>query len=78
MFLPWNTRAAILSEGHELPAPSQDIRGTTKELSRLAIGLAEYGTCYRHEKSGELFGLMRVRMLEMNDATILHGGNIRR
>jgi threonyl-tRNA synthetase len=36
----------------------------------LPIRLAEYGTCYRHEKSGELFGLMRVRMLEMNDAHI--------
>lgn len=36
----------------------------------LPLRLAEYGTCYRHEKSGELFGLMRVRMLEMNDAHI--------
>lgn len=34
----------------------------------LPLRLAEYGTVYRHEKSGELFGLMRVRMLEMNDA----------
>jgi threonyl-tRNA synthetase len=34
----------------------------------LPLRLAEYGTCYRHEKSGELFGLMRVRMLSMNDA----------
>jgi threonyl-tRNA synthetase len=34
----------------------------------LPIRLAEYGTCYRNEKSGELFGLMRVRMLSMNDA----------
>jgi len=36
----------------------------------LPVRLAEYGTCYRHEKSGELFGLMRVRMLSMNDAHI--------
>ncbi len=36
----------------------------------LPIRLAEYGTNYRHEKSGELFGLMRVRMLSMNDAHI--------
>jgi threonyl-tRNA synthetase len=34
----------------------------------LPIRLAEYGTVYRYEKSGELFGLMRVRMLQMNDA----------
>ncbi len=32
--------------------------------------LAEYGTCYRYEKSGELFGLMRVRSMQMNDAHI--------
>ena len=31
---------------------------------------AEYGTCYRYEKSGELFGLMRVRSMQMNDAHI--------
>jgi threonyl-tRNA synthetase len=31
---------------------------------------AEYGTCYRYEQSGELFGLMRVRSLTMNDAHI--------
>lgn len=36
----------------------------------LPLRLAEYGTVYRHEKSGELFGLMRVRMLQMNDAHI--------
>lgn len=36
----------------------------------LPIRLAEYGTCYRHEKSGELFGLMRVRTMQMNDAHI--------
>src|SRR5439155_1383757 len=32
--------------------------------------LAEYGTDYRYEQSGELFGLMRVRSLQMNDAHI--------
>jgi threonyl-tRNA synthetase len=36
----------------------------------LPVRLAEYGTCYRYEKSGELFGLMRVRSLQMNDAHI--------
>ncbi len=34
----------------------------------MPIRLAEYGTCYRFEKSGELFGLMRVRSMQMNDA----------
>jgi threonyl-tRNA synthetase len=36
----------------------------------LPIRYAEYGTCYRFEQSGELFGLMRVRSLQMNDAHI--------
>lgn len=36
----------------------------------LPLRLAEYGTCYRYEKSGELFGLMRVRSMQMNDSHI--------
>src|SRR5437667_508241 len=36
----------------------------------LPLRLAEYGTDYRYEKSGELFGLMRVRSMQMNDAHI--------
>src|ERR1700736_1762701 len=34
----------------------------------LPLRLAEYGTCHRYEQSGELFGLMRVRSMQMNDA----------
>lgn len=41
-----------------------------KSYKDLPLRLAEYGTCYRYEKSGELFGLMRVRSLQMNDAHI--------
>ncbi len=36
----------------------------------LPLRLAEYGTNYRYEQVGELFGLMRVRSLNMNDAHI--------
>jgi len=36
----------------------------------LPLRLAEYGAVYRYEQSGELFGLMRVRSLNMNDAHI--------
>ncbi len=36
----------------------------------LPLRLAEYGTNYRYEQSGELFGLMRVRCMQMNDAHI--------
>jgi threonyl-tRNA synthetase len=41
-----------------------------RSYRELPLRLAEYGTCYRYEKSGELFGLMRVRSLQMNDAHI--------
>jgi len=36
----------------------------------LPLRLAEYGTCYRYEQSGELAGLLRVRCMSMNDAHI--------
>jgi threonyl-tRNA synthetase len=41
-----------------------------RSYREMPIRLAEYGTCYRYEKSGELFGLMRVRSMQMNDAHI--------
>ena len=44
--------------------------GRPRSYRELPIRLAEYGTCYRYEKSGELFGLMRVRSMQMNDAHI--------
>jgi len=41
-----------------------------RSYKEMPLRLAEYGTCYRYEQSGELFGLMRVRCLHMNDAHI--------
>ncbi len=41
-----------------------------KSYRDMPVRYTEYGTCYRHEKSGELFGLMRVRSMQMNDAHI--------
>ena len=41
-----------------------------KSYRDLPYRVAEYGTVYRYEQSGELFGLMRVRSLQMNDAHI--------
>ncbi len=41
-----------------------------RSYRELPIRLAEYGACHRYEKSGELFGLMRVRSMQMNDAHI--------
>ena len=36
----------------------------------LPYRIAEYGTCYRYEQSGEVTGLLRVRCMTMNDAHI--------
>jgi len=41
-----------------------------RSYRNMPLRLAEYGTCYRYEDSGSLFGLMRVRCLHMNDAHI--------
>jgi threonyl-tRNA synthetase len=43
---------------------------TPKSYRDMPIRFAEYGTCYRYEQTGELFGLMRVRSLQMNDGHI--------
>lgn len=41
-----------------------------RSYRELPLRLAEYGTCYRFEQSGELSGLLRVRCMTMNDAHI--------
>jgi threonyl-tRNA synthetase len=41
-----------------------------RSYRELPLRLAEYGTVYRFEKSGQLAGLLRVRGLAMNDAHI--------
>jgi len=52
------------------PHHHQIFAAVPKSYRDLPVRLAEYGTCYRYEKSGELFGLMRVRSMQMNDAHI--------
>lgn len=41
-----------------------------RSYKELPLRLAEYGTVYRYEASGELFGLMRVRGMTQNDSHI--------
>ena len=41
-----------------------------KSYRDMPVRIAEYGTVYRNELSGTLSGLLRVRMLSMNDAHI--------
>ncbi len=42
----------------------------TRSYRELPLRIAEYGWCHRYEDSGSLFGLMRVRGMQMNDAHI--------
>lgn len=41
-----------------------------RTYKELPLRIAEYGWCHRYEDSGSLFGLMRVRGMQMNDAHI--------
>lgn len=41
-----------------------------KSYREMPVRYAEYGWCHRYEDSGSLFGLMRVRGMQMNDAHI--------
>lgn len=41
-----------------------------RSYKELPLRLAEFGTCYRYEASGELFGMLRVRGFTQNDAHI--------
>jgi threonyl-tRNA synthetase len=81
MFPPMELHEARLGEGdHATPASLYYLKAMNcphhhklfaaipRSYRDLPLRLAEYGTCYRYEKSGELFGLMRVRSLQMNDA----------
>jgi threonyl-tRNA synthetase len=46
-------------------------KSQSRSYRDLPLRIAEYGTVYRYEKSGELFGLMRVRgPIHQNDAHI--------
>ena len=76
-----NEHNRILTRLNKLPAPDRYylkamncphhhklFAALPRSYRDLPLRLAEYGTDYRYEKSGELFGLMRVRSLQMNDA----------
>ena len=58
----------LLPQSDELSASSQVVCGGAAQLSRSAVAAGGVRDGYRYEKSGELFGLMRVRSLQMNDA----------
>ena len=57
-------------KGMNCPHHHMIYKSTPKSYRNLPIRYAEYGEVYRYEKSGELFGLMRVRFIQQNDAHI--------
>jgi threonyl-tRNA synthetase len=74
-------RAALIREEYQLceryylkamncPHHHRIFAAEPRSYRDLPLRLAEYGCNYRYEQSGELFGLMRVRSLNMNDAHI--------
>ena len=70
----------ILNELEQLAKETEDRHGyqqvRTPHLTKGDLyKKSEYGTCYRYEKSGQLFGLMRVRSMQMNDAHIYCSNN---
>ena len=52
------------------PVHHKTFAARPKSYRDLPLRLAEYGWCHRYEDSGSLFGLMRVRGMQMNDAHI--------
>jgi hypothetical protein len=56
------------AEADELPAPHQDLRLAAALYRDLPVRLAEFGTVYRWEQSGELNGMTRVRGFTQDDA----------
>src|SRR3989338_3602984 len=64
------TKTVYYLRAQNCPHHHQVYAAEPRSYRDLPLRLAEYGTVYRYEKSGELFGLMRVRMLSMNDAHI--------
>jgi len=57
-------------KGMNCPHHHMIYNSTPKSYRDLPLRFAEYGTVYRYEQSGSLFGLMRVRAIAQNDAHI--------
>ena len=62
------TKTVYYLRAQNCPHHHQVYAADPRSYRDLPLRLAEYGTVYRYEKSGELIGLLRVRMLNMNDA----------
>ncbi len=67
---PFNPSTKYYLKAMNCPHHHKLFAAVPRSYRDLPLRLAEYGTCYRYEQSGELFGLMRVRSMQMNDAHI--------
>ena len=57
------------AQADELPAPHPDLQGRPRTATATCrVRLAEFGTVYRFEQSGELNGMTRVRGFTQDDA----------
>jgi threonyl-tRNA synthetase len=65
---PFNPSTKYYLKAMNCPHHHKLFAAVPRSYRDLPLRLAEYGTCYRYEQSGELFGLMRVRSMQMNDA----------
>ncbi len=65
---PFNASTKYYLKAMNCPHHHKLFAAIPRSYRDLPLRLAEYGTCYRYEQSGELFGLMRVRSMQMNDA----------
>ena len=61
-------RRGLPAQADELPAPHPDLQGEPRSYRDLPVRLAEFGTVYRFEQSGELNGMTRVRGFTQDDA----------
>ncbi|HXK52584.1 MAG TPA: threonine--tRNA ligase, partial [bacterium] len=57
-------------KGMNCPHHHMIYKSQPRSYRDLPMRMAEYGTVYRYEQSGSLFGLMRVRSIAQNDAHI--------
>ncbi|HBF67169.1 MAG: Threonine-tRNA ligase [Candidatus Magasanikbacteria bacterium GW2011_GWA2_46_17] len=57
-------------KGMNCPHHHMIYKSSPKSYRNLPLRYAEYGMVYRYEQSGTLFGIMRVRALQQNDAHI--------
>jgi len=71
MFPPMNVEGEeYYLKGMNCPHHHMIYKSKSRSYRELPLRLAEYGEVYRYEQSGTLFGLMRVRFIQQNDAHI--------